>query len=407
MRKIALMSAVAAIALMGTAVAQTPPAASPVAPSSSARVRSAPVLDYLRSQGVDLVSIGEVGGLEGYLSEAPGGRRQVFYVSPDGTALIAGVAFDARGSNLTGPQIDSMRRRTDAERARLDEERRRAEEAARSAIERARDSETRSRGLEAARDQFSGGLGTGAPNAPTSRPATPAPAAEPTPPPAAPSVTPAPAPAPTPAPAAALPPPPPAPPSATEVPTGAPVTPSAPRQGASADRFVSPLNQAEVLAAAENLPWIRLGRETAPALYFMADPQCPFCHAAWAELRPRIVAGEISVRLILIGALPGSRDQVISILARGNDAGRAWLLGEGSKDGVAVQPPPARESQQYRDAEAFMNANNAFAVRFELTQTPWLAYKGADGRLFSKFGATELPAFLENLPRPGAAAPAR
>ena len=334
---------------------------------------SAPAaLEYLKSQGVKLVSLGEVGGLEGYLGEAPDGRNQVFYLSPDGGTVIAGIAFDARGTNLTGLQIGEMRRRVEADRTRMEEERRRAEEAARAANVRVVETDMRAQGLQTATVQFGGpiippqdrrdGNSTG-------RSAPPPPSLES---------------APTPTPAAS----PPAPQA----------SPAAQAQNAAAARFLSPLNNADVTAALEGLPWFRIGRDSDPTVYLLADPQCPFCHAAWRALRSRVIAGDISVRVILVGALPGSQDRVISILARGQEAGRAWLRGEGSQADFPVAPPPAQGSQEYRDAARYAEANADFARRFNLLQTPWLAYRGTDGKLYSKFGSDDMPDFLSAIP---------
>ncbi len=397
MFKIRLL-ATSALIFGGIAVsnAQQPPAGAPASPGqAAAQQQSGPApqaaqgststaatsllrqrpnppaaLEYLKAQGVKLVSLGEVGGLEGYLGEAPDGRNQVFYLSPDGALVIAGIAFDARGANLTGLQIGEMRRRVEADRTRVEEERRRAEEAARAANARVVETDMRAQGLQTATVQFGGPIipPQDRREGSSSRQAAP---------------------------------PPPPIEAASAPPQAAPTPPpgqTVQTQVSPAERFVSPLNNADVTAALEALPWFRIGRDSEPAVYLLADPQCPFCHAAWRALRSRIIAGDISVRVILVGALPGSQERVISILARGQEAGRAWLRGEGSQAEVPVAPPPAQGSQEHREASRYADANADFARRFNLMQTPWLAYRGADGRLYSKFGSDDMADFLSAIP---------
>lgn len=357
-----------------------PTPAGPTASLLRPREASPPALEYLKSQGVRLVSLGDVGGLQGYLAEAPDGKNQVFYLSPDGRILVAGIAFDDKGTNMTGLQIGEMRRRLDAERARVDEERRRAEQAAAEANARVRATDQRAQELTNAGLLFGGPLITNR-ERPAREPGSNAPPAV-----EAPDTPNAAAPAPSEAPRGAQ--------QGANTSAGTP----APAASGGTEQFVSPMNQSEVMAALEGLPWFRIGRDSDPTVYMLADPQCRFCHAAWRELRPRIVAGEISVRVILVGALPGSQERVISILARGNEAGRAWLRGEGSDGNTRIEPPPAAETPQFKEAERFANANLAFAQRFNLTQTPWLAYRGGDGRLYAKYGSNDLPEFLKALP---------
>jgi hypothetical protein len=69
-------------------------------------------LSYMRSQGVSLVDIGtDCGGLGGALGQKDG-KLQTFYVSPDGTHIVAGVCFRAGGVNVTGLQLERLTKTT-------------------------------------------------------------------------------------------------------------------------------------------------------------------------------------------------------------------------------------------------------------------------------------------------------
>jgi len=292
-------------------------------PAVASRPARAPALLWLESQGVTLTALGEEGGLSAYLGEAPGGQMQVFYLTPDGQHIVAGMMFREGGSNVTAAQLAAMRERFNAERRRIQEQ------------------ESR---MATAQQALGGGL---------DRALTPAPQRAPL-------------------------------PSAQEA------RPASP--GPSAEHVAL---RDRVVRAAEATAWFSLGRDGAPVVYMLADPQCPHCHNVWAQLRPRIEAGEIMVKIILVGALPGSEERAISILSR-SEPGRAWLAGEGSTN-ARVAPPPAETSRQFQMAQRLLRANLDFAREMGIRGTPWLAYVGRDGELRTVEGATDMGVFLRNI----------
>lgn len=178
-------------------------------------------------------------------------------------------------------------------------------------------------------------------------------------------------------------PPAPPPPAGASSPSAAAVTPE---QAALRDR---------VVRAAEATAWFSLGREGASVVYLLADPQCPHCHNVWAQLRPRVEAGEIMVKVILVGGLPGSEERAISILSR-PEPGRAWFAGEGSTP-ARVAPPPAETSRPFQVARRLLHANLEFAREMGVRGTPWLAYVARDGALRTVEGATDMSVFLRDL----------
>lgn len=298
-----------------------------VSPSEGGgRPQRPPVLTWLEAQGVTLTALGEEGGLHAYLGEAPGGQMQVFYVTPDGRHIVAGLMFREGGTNITAAQLAAMRERFDAERRRLQEQERR---------------------LATAHRTMEGGLDR-ALTPPSARASGPAASGA--------SAAPAEASSPTPA------------------------------QMAMRER---------VVRAAEATAWFSLGREEAPVVYLLADPQCPHCHSVWAQLRPRVEAGDIRVKVILVGALPGSEERAISILAR-PEPGRVWYAGEGST-AARVAPPPPEQSRQFQVARRLVHANLEFAREMGIRGTPWVAYVARDGTLRSVEGAVDMAAFLRDI----------
>lgn len=375
-----------------TAITPEAPAAEQSAEASNPlanRAQVAPVLRFLQAKGVKLTSLGTEGGLQAYLGESPNSQMQIFYVAPDGEHVIAGLLFDTEGNNITGVQLGEMQRR-----------------------------------FEAAQKQ----LGTAPPTAPGApvKPATtsaePKPAASATetrPPAAAPTAAPKEAqkPAATGSSDLQLPPaatgPAPAPAAQAEAPktladaqgilaapaASAPAVKSekqvaavAPVQAAtstgSAEKWVSSLDRGAIERALGQAAWFRVGVEEAPVVYMVADPQCPFCHAAWGRMKQLVWDHKLQLRIIMISGIKGSLPKAISILAR-PQPGTAWFTGEGSTDGIEIQPPPAEGSAEYGAAQQALGRNAAFVRQFGLTRTPTLMYIGKDNRLYSSEGLPE------------------
>lgn len=287
-----------------------------------------PVLAWLESQGVTLTELGEEGGLRAWLGEARGGQMQVFYVTPDGRHLVAGLMFREGGSNVTAAQLAAMRERFDAERRRIQEQERR---------------------MATAQQRLDGGID----RALTSIPAQPSPSADS--------------------------------PRASGQEPAQPPAPS-PEQVALRDR---------VVRAAEATAWFSIGQEGRPVVYLLADPQCPHCHAVWAQLRPRVEAGDILVKVILIGGLPGSEERAISILSR-PEPGRVWFAGEGSTT-ARVAPPPPETSRQFQVARRLLQTNLDFAREMGVRGTPWIAYVDRNGVLRMVEGAVDMGQFLREI----------
>lgn len=76
------------------------------------------VLLWMQQTGVKLTYLGNTGGVRGYLAESATGNMQTVYVTPNGLnaviGLLYGVNYSEAGSNITGRQLDDMRKRYDA-----------------------------------------------------------------------------------------------------------------------------------------------------------------------------------------------------------------------------------------------------------------------------------------------------
>lgn len=65
-----------------------------------------PIMHRVRDSGAILIPLGKVGGLDSWLG-FKGDVQDPFFVSPDGQALIAGLAYAMDGSNLTMGQMQA------------------------------------------------------------------------------------------------------------------------------------------------------------------------------------------------------------------------------------------------------------------------------------------------------------
>jgi hypothetical protein len=180
-------------------------------------------------------------------------------------------------------------------------------------------------------------------------------------------------------------------------PSGTSASGIAPATTAASAYRTSTLTSQALTDALKSTAFFVVGAKDAPALYMVADPQCPWCHEAWRQLQPEISSGKIQLRIIMIAGIRGSEEMVRSILSRegtkladGTDAGdgpaRAWVDGEGSVNGVRVKPGPMQGTDAWNAAGNWMDANARFAERFGISRTPFLAYVDKNSDVYSTNG---------------------
>ncbi|MBY3151254.1 thioredoxin fold domain-containing protein [Rhizobium laguerreae] len=343
-----------------------------------------PVLAWLQQQGNKLTLIGEEAGLKGYLLESPTGKLQSVYVAPDGKHVILGLLYEQGGKNVTGVQLGEMRKRFDNAAKALGTKTENA-----SAIDAAN-------ALKQGHLDAAGAGSTDKPEADGDKPTQPAPA-----------VT-EPAPTAETAPIEAVPPL--AEPATPEVkpdasspalPVTPPAAPVALPEAASAvvgadgnpsDVWASKIDRDQFIKAAEATPFFEVGSRLAPVtLWMVADPKCPYCHAAWDHLEPLVFDKKLKVRVIMINALEGSEPFAREILAS-PAPGRRWIE---SKAGTNLEPKVDPNSKEWKDTEKYLAMNMDFAKSFGVDRTPFLGYVAPDGRFYTVLGLpSDLDSFL-------------
>lgn len=342
----------------------------------------APVLSWMQSLGIKLTYLGDEGGLSGYLAEDATGKMQTIYVSPDREHVIAGLLLKRGGDNITGVQVGEMRERF----AKAAEQyvpkdgaapKPTGTESTTPSAKPAGDKESAESDPEpAAPAAKSEPQAKAEPSSDQAAPAKPDEKAEVS----APAETQA---ADT---KAALQ----SSVSALSLPTA-----SGPIEGAGgnpSELWISKIDREKFLKAANEVPYFEVGSMQAPiTLYEIADPQCPYCHAAWDYIKPLVFDKKVKLRVILIAALNGSEPKVRDILASGLPA-RRWIDSEAGKN-LKLEVDP--NSQPYKDSISFLDKNMDFAREFGVDRTPFLGYVGFDGKFYSALGLpSDLGSFL-------------
>jgi thiol:disulfide interchange protein DsbG len=352
-------------------------AASPADPSNgvpavqdplNSRGRELPaIFKTFESQGMTLTALGEHAGVWGYLLQSPDNKRQAVYLMPDGKTIVVGPMYslidkDKSLENITGLQIEDMKRRFEAKRAQIAELQRQADAARKTADEEAKAAEVGKQQADDAARQFSGTSVGGIQ-------------------------------------------PPVAPVGATDT-SSQSVAPPVSQPDPSLV-YVSSMDKDRFLLDWSRQAWFPVGHKanSVPTVFMIADPRCPHCHKAWEKLSDMVTSGKIIVDVLVVSVLQNSADDAISLLAR-EQPGQAWYLGEGSKDGnpVVAGPNPENpaERNKYMQARSILQANMNFMHHMAdlgspVNGTPWLAYVGKDGRLRAMEGDQNIDKFLANL----------
>ena len=166
----------------------------------------------------------------------------------------------------------------------------------------------------------------------------------------------------------------------------------------SADEYLSRMNPDALSRDLENISWFRVGANDAPIVYMVADPNCPFCHRMWKDLRPMVMSREISLRIILIAGLEGSEADATSLLSR-EDPAKAWFQGEGSTRTMPVTAPPPAGSEEFKTAQSYLRTNMDFVADYDVSATPFLFYFDENGTVLESSGIPEdQSVFFSRLP---------
>ena len=149
------------------------------------------------------------------------------------------------------------------------------------------------------------------------------------------------------------------------------------------DRASGPIPKGEALQrAAESMfadiqqaSWVRDGRG-AHVMYVFFDPNCPYCHKLYQELRPQVERGEVELRWIPIGLLTTTSQGKAAAILEAADPSAALRRNEenfsvetGSLGGVEEELVPRT------DTLARLARNLALLRRSGLDSVPSLLFR--------------------------------
>ena len=119
---------------------------------------------------------------------------------------------------------------------------------------------------------------------------------------------------------------------------------------------------------------VLLGSSDNPQLVMVVDPNCPHCHKTWGELREAVFSNRLQVRLIPIGNITPDSTRSAAQLLSASDPLSAWdKYVAGDKKQLDGLPEPVRVRS--------INANRDLIEKWNIAATPYLVYRGKDGRI--------------------------
>lgn len=137
---------------------------------------------------------------------------------------------------------------------------------------------------------------------------------------------------------------------------------------------------AELLAALEEGFWISIGHASAPAVYMVLDPACPYCAKAVANLKDDIEDGRIELRVLMAPLISQrSIDLIAGIMQADNPAEALWNHElEYARNGASTLAPGAFSELERPVIDALL-ANRALAEQYQLPGVPFFAWRQAGG----------------------------
>jgi len=128
-----------------------------------------------------------------------------------------------------------------------------------------------------------------------------------------------------------------------------------------------------VIAAVDKANWFRMGKEAAPVVYIIIDPNCPWCERAIKYLEPYLANGGLQLRVIVVGMLSEtSLPKAAAIVSSENPV--ATLM---EYEGRAKAPPPVETISQ--DNILLVRQNEQFVRDYGLEGTPFFIFRDYQG----------------------------
>lgn len=120
---------------------------------------------------------------------------------------------------------------------------------------------------------------------------------------------------------------------------------------------------------------VSLGKADAPELMMVVSPNCPNCKKTWAEMSGAVKEGKIQVRLIPVYTSTASDEKrAAAQLLKVQDPMAAWESYVGGNAAALAGTPDDV-------ANRAIQANMSLIAKWNIQGTPYLVYRGKDGRV--------------------------
>jgi protein-disulfide isomerase len=167
-------------------------------------------------------------------------------------------------------------------------------------------------------------------------------------------------------------------------------------------RDVKGLSRAEqFFAELKKTTMLTFGKSDAPHLYMIMDVHCHFCHATWKLLEPHVDDGSLRLSMIPIGAMGMQSETDATNWINSKDPLDTWrkhVAGDKTILKIGDMDPSKSDA---------VNANTKFVYKWKVDQTPYLVYRGQNGKVRMVMGMPqELDALLKDLTKDDAVFPA-
>ncbi len=117
-----------------------------------------------------------------------------------------------------------------------------------------------------------------------------------------------------------------------------------------------------------------MGNPATPEILMIMDPHCPHCQATWKMLKDSIAKGALHLRFVPIGNQDTDNERAAAILLSAPDAMTAWDKYVAGDTTQLAGTPTA-------NALAAVRANHTVIDDWKIDKTPYLVYRGKDGKV--------------------------
>jgi protein-disulfide isomerase len=109
-------------------------------------------------------------------------------------------------------------------------------------------------------------------------------------------------------------------------------------------------------------------------LFMIINPECPHCKTTWKEFRDSVKQGKVQVALIPMAGLGSDAERAAAQLLSAPDPMAAWdRYVDGDAKALAGEAKPEKLQA--------VRSNFALADKWQVQATPYMAYRGRDGKV--------------------------